>query len=58
MLEVQNGYLRGYGKVQSRRLLALSAWSGGVRLVQSSTWILLTDIPPQSLEKGVSGISG
>jgi len=58
MLEVRNGYLGGYGKVQSCGLLMLSTWSGGVRLAQSSTWTLLTDIPPQSLEKGVCGVSG
>lgn len=53
MLEVRNGYLEGYGKTESGGLLALSTWSGGVRQTQSSTWTLLTDIPPQSLEKGV-----
>ena len=53
MLEIRKGYLEGYGKVQSGRLLVLSIWSGGVRQTQSSTWTLLTDIPPQSLKNGV-----
>ncbi len=48
ILQVRNGY---HGKVQSDRPLALSTWSGGVGPMHSSTWTLLSGIPPQSLEK-------